>query len=91
MDRCGAGRIAAGKGSQLIGPARQPHLGGHHQDVLEWDRQRITQLVTMYSTSAKAFVIRQIVSQFSRIERGYYPSFSSSTAVISLHHLVKTS
>jgi len=31
-------------------------------------------------------VIGQIVSQFSRIEQGYYPSFSLSLAVISLHH-----
>jgi hypothetical protein len=34
MDRCGASRIAAEKGSQLISPARRPHLRGHHQDVL---------------------------------------------------------
>jgi len=31
-------------------------------------------------------VIRQIVSQFGRIEQGYYPSFSFSSTVISLHH-----
>jgi len=31
-------------------------------------------------------VIGQIASQFSHIEQGYYPSFSLSSAVISLHH-----
>jgi len=31
-------------------------------------------------------MIGQIVSQFSRIEQGYYPSFSLSSTVISLHH-----
>ena len=31
-------------------------------------------------------MIGQIVSQFSRIEQGYYPSFSLSSTVLSLHH-----
>jgi len=43
----------------------------------------------MYSTSSKVFVIGQIVSQFSRIELGYYPSFSLSSTVISLNHYSK--
>jgi len=47
------------------------------------DRQQCT---LIYSTSSKVFVIGQIVSQFSCIEQGYYPSFSLSSAVISLHH-----
>jgi len=46
---------------------------------------RLNILVT-YSTSSKVFVIGQIVSQFSRIEQGYYPSFSLSSTVISLYH-----
>jgi len=39
-----------------------------------------------YSTSSKVFVIGQIMSQFSCIEQGYYPSFSLSSVVISFHH-----
>ena len=43
-------------------------------------------MMPSYSTSSKVFVIGQIMSQFSRIQQGYYPSFSLSSAVISLHH-----